>query len=519
MPTCVLEQLIAACPPEQNAYLRSGVADALVTSVAYDSRLVKPGGLFIALRGQNTDGHDYIVRAIEQGASALLVDSVYAASIAAALVPAHVSVAVAQNTRSAMPYVAAEFYGRPSEKFDLIGVTGTNGKTTTTYMIAGILRAAGCKTAVVGTVGVQIDGVAVETHWSVSTTPESLDLQALFAEFAEQAVDTVVMEVTSIAIDQERTACCAFNTGVFTNLTQDHLDYHGSMEQYRDSKGRLFSEYVRLGFTKPGYDAVINCDDEYGAFYADSARVAGADVLTYAVNAESADLMAQAIDALPTGTRFHAYERTPRQRAYAVSLSIGGLFNVYNALAAIGVARRREIDPAVIQQGLAMMVSVPGRFEPVKTGDKGFAVLVDYAHTPDGLDNVLRSARALKPSRVVAVFGCGGNRDAKKRPIMGRIAVDLADRVVVTSDNPRKEQPDAIIADILAGIDGGAQNPKVLVDADRRAAIRAALCNEAMPGDIIVIAGKGHETYQLVGDQVLPFDDRIVAAEVLAECE
>ncbi len=485
-----------------------------ITSVAYDSRQVQPGGLFVALRGQNSDGHKFLTSAMELGAGAVVVDEEYDESGEKLPIP----YLVVSNTRSALPYIASEFYGNPSESFDLIGVTGTNGKTTVTYMIASILRNADYKTAVVGTVGVQIDGEPFETHWSVSTTPESLDLQALFAEFRSRGVMKVVMEVTSIAIDQERTACCQFDTAVFTNLTQDHLDYHGSMESYKAAKERLFLEYARE-FAKPGFNAVINIDDPAARDIVEKMAKSGHPVLTYGVKSETADLAAHAIDALPSGTRFHAYERKPRQRAYSIALSIGGLFNVYNGLAAIGVARLRDIDPSVVQQGLAMMLSVPGRFEPVRAGEKGFHVLVDYAHTPDGLENVLQSARALKPTRVIAVFGCGGNRDAKKRPIMGKIAVDLADIAVVTSDNPRKEQPDAIIADILAGIDGGATNPKVVVESDRRAAIYHAICSEAKAGDIVVIAGKGHETYQIVGDQTFPFDDRVVAAEALGECE
>jgi UDP-N-acetylmuramoyl-L-alanyl-D-glutamate--2,6-diaminopimelate ligase len=511
-----LAELFTECGkyPELKMRLAGDCAGVSVTSIAYDSRAVKAGSLFVALRGQHSDGHNYVAAAVEKGASAVMVDDRFVSTGA----KVHVPCLTVENTRSALPFLASAFYGHPSEKFDLIGVTGTNGKTTTTYMIAGILHAAGYKTAVVGTVGVYVDGEPVETHWGVSTTPESVDLQALFADFLDRGVQKVVMEVTSIAVDQERTACCAFDTAVFTNFTQDHLDYHGTMEQYRACKERLFVEYAHR-YAKPGFNAVINIDDETGRWFADELGKDSRTVVTYGVRSQNADLLAEAIDALPNGTRFHAYERRPRQRAYSIALSIGGLFNVYNGLAAIAAARLRDIDPAVVQQGLATMLSVPGRFEPVRTGDRGFHVLVDYAHTSDGLDNVLRSALALKPTRVIAVFGCGGNRDTGKRPLMGKIAVELADRVIVTSDNPRREQPDAIIADILAGIDGGAKHPKVVVEPDRRAAIRVALCREARPGDIVVIAGKGHETYQLVGDQAFPFDDRTVAAEVLAECE
>lgn len=490
-----------------------GDQETVVESIAYDSRQVFPGVAFVCLKGEQADGHEFIPDAVKRGASALVVNHAQAEKALTLGIP----YLCVEDTRKALPYIAAAFYGNPSRKLDLIGVTGTNGKTTTTYMIGSILQAAGEKTGVIGTVGVQIGGKPVPTQWTTSTTPESLDLQQLLSRMAEERVKRVVMEVTSHAIDQERTTACSFATAVFTNLTQDHLDYHKTMEAYQAAKERLFLEYPERTGAK-NFTTVINSDDPAGREIAGKVEAQGHEVWRYAISSPDARLRAADIRVRPDGTDFTVVECGQDKQNYPVSLKIGGLFNVLNALAAIGVARARGIAVHDIQKGLKNLARVPGRFEPVDTAGRGFHVLVDYAHTPDGLENVLKSARALEPKRLIAVFGCGGNRDRTKRPKMGRIAQDLADRVVVTSDNPRKEEPDAIIAEILTGIEGGRENPKVRVEADRRKAIRIALCEEARPGDIIVIAGKGHETYQIVGDQTLHFDDREVAREVLSEC-
>jgi len=507
-----LKELAEALPPSAGPDV-VGDPDTFFESIAYDSRQVFPGVAFVCLKGEKNDGHAFIGDAVKRGATVLVVNHDQADKASAKGIP-YLAVA---DTRKALPYIAASFYGKPSEKLDLIGVTGTNGKTTTTYMVASILQVAGEKTGVIGTVGVQIDGKAVPTQWTVSTTPESLDLQQLFSRMSQEKVHHVVMEVTSHAIDQERTAACSFATAVFTNLTQDHLDYHKTMEAYQAAKERLFLEYPEKTGRK-GFNAVINVDDPAGREIARKVEALGHEVWSYGISSSDARLRAADIRVRPDGTDFTVVECGKSEQTYPISLRIGGLFNVLNALAAIGAARARGIEVHDIQKGLKNLASVPGRFEPVETGDRGFHVLVDYAHTPDGLENVLNSARALDPKRLLVVFGCGGNRDRTKRPKMGRIAQDLADRVVVTSDNPRKEEPNAIIEEILEGIDGGRDNPKVTVEADRRAAIRIAICEQAKPGDIVVIAGKGHETYQIVGDQTLHFDDREVAREVLSEC-
>ena len=508
---------LAEATPRELAPTVVGDPITPVESMAYDSRQVFGGVFFVCLKGEKTDGHSFIGDAVRRGAAGLVVNHTQA-DLAAASGKPYLSIA---DTRRGLPHLAAAFYGRPSDKLNLIGVTGTNGKTTTTYMIASILRASGDKTGVIGTVGVQIDGKSIPTQWTVSTTPESLDLQQELARMCQEGVKHVVMEVTSHAIDQERTAACRFKTGVFTNLTQDHLDYHKSMEAYKAAKERLFTDYPALAGVKD-FKAVLNLDDPIGREFASNEELTAAappaGIWTYGVESVDARLRAVDIAVRPDGTDFAVMEERGERSRYPVSLHIGGLFNVSNALAAIGAARANGVAVHAIQKGLKEMASVAGRFEPVDTGQRGFHVLVDYAHTPDGLENVLRSARALKPSRLIVVFGCGGNRDRTKRPKMGRIALDLADVAVVTSDNPRNEEPEAIIEEILAGIELGRDNPKIRVQSDRRRAIQAAIAEEARPGDIVVIAGKGHETYQIVGDRTLEFDDREVAREVLAEC-
>ncbi len=486
--------------------------DVEITSLAYDSRGVAPGALFVALRGQKTDGHDFIAQATGNGAVALVVDSLHAGWYGARGLPA---VAV-PDTRRALPPLAAAFYGEPSRSFDLIGVTGTNGKTTTTYMIESILRTYAERVGLIGTLGALINGRSLPLE---RTTPESGDLQRLFREMADQGVRRVVIEVSSEGILQGRTEQCAFDTGVFTNLSQDHLNTHGTMEAYFAEKLRLFTEYPQA-FPDKQFSGVINADDAYGQRIIETMTAAGQPVLRYGMTAPDATLKAEVEEVRPDGTRFTVHYLPPVGSAisFPINLRLGGLFQVSNALAAIGVALQRRVPPQAIQNGLEAMTGVPGRFELIPTGERGFTVVVDYAHSPDGLENVLRSARALHPTRLLCVFGCGGDRDPKKRPLMGRISAELADFIVITSDNPRSENPDAIIADILAGIDGGADNPNLLVEADRHIAIQWALCKLAQPGDLVVIAGKGHETGQQFATHKIPFDDRQVAREALEEC-
>ena len=487
--------------------------DPEIAALAYDSRAVTPGGLFVALRGAKSDGHDFIAQALNKGAAALMIHADQAGWYGTS----GLTTVTVPDTRAVLPALAATFYGQPSLGLDLVGVTGTNGKTTTAYMIESIFRTLGEKAGLIGTIGAIINGKSVALE---RTTPEAPDLQRLFAEMNAVGTRRCVMEVSSQGILMGRTSECAFDTGVFTNLTQDHLDAHGTMDAYFAEKERLFTEYPDAFPEKP-FNAVVNADDLYGRRLADALEAAGRPVLRYGLRSADAVLTATVDEARPGGTRFTVSYQPPQGSAvvFPVDLQLGGLFQVGNALAAVGVALLRRIPTRAIQNGLEALSGVPGRFELVPTEGRGFTVVVDYAHSPDGLENVLASARALHPARLVCVFGCGGDRDPKKRPLMGEISARLADLTVLTSDNPRSENPDAIVADILAGIDGGKDNPAVAVEVDRHAAIGRVLCELALPGDLIVIAGKGHETGQtFAGGRTIPFDDRTVAREALAQC-
>lgn len=507
MPTKKLSELCAAIPE-----CRMLGDDVDIVDIAYDSRQVVPGGLFVALVGAKSDGHDYIPEATSRGAAALAITTDAGGWYGAKGLP----VIVMPDTRKALPKLAATFFGNPSQDLFLVGVTGTNGKTSTSTMTESIFRIIGDRTGLIGTLGATVNGKPYDLD---RTTPESPDLQRLFSQMVEQGVRRVVMEVSSEGALAGRTSECAFDIGVFTNLTQDHLNTHGTMEAYFQQKLRLFTEYPDAFPDKP-FAAVVNGDDPYGLRIIDAVEAAGRPVLRFSMEDETAPLFAEVHQARPNGTKFTISYQPPlgSRIKIPVELRIGGLFSVANALAAAGAALLARVPAVAIKNGLEALPGVPGRFELVETGDRGFDVVVDYAHSPDGLENVLTSARDLHPRRLVCVFGCGGDRDRAKRPKMGKIAVDIADLVIVTSDNPRTENPELIMADILAGIDGGAKNPKVFVELDRRAAIQMAICEVVEAGDLIVIAGKGHETYQIVGDQKYPFDDRVIAKEVLAEC-
>jgi UDP-N-acetylmuramoyl-L-alanyl-D-glutamate--2,6-diaminopimelate ligase len=484
------EELVNRIP---SAHLAGPPFEA-VQGVSHDSRDVKPGDLFACLVGEKFDGHQYAGDAIARGAAALLAQSDHADSL-----PAGVPAILVPNTRRALPDAASAVYDDPSRSLKMVGVTGTNGKTTSTNLIASILNHAGITAGTIGTLGAELKG---EDLPSEHTTPEADQLQALLAEMRRRGAQAVVMEVSSHALAQYRTDGTWYDAAVFTNLTQDHLDYHKTMDAYFAAKLRLFTDYPAAG-GKP-FAASINIDDEYGRRLA---LVSRGRVLTYAVNS-AADIRATDVR-LDAGRSAFRVE-TP-EGGFDAELHIGGAFQVYNALGAIGAALGLGISLDEIARGLAALSAVPGRFESVPTG-RGFHVIVDYAHTPDGLDNLLTSARRLNPRRIITVFGCGGNRDSKKRPIMGRIVAKGADVAIVTSDNPRNEDPQAIIDDILPGM-GGA-SARVLVEPDRRTAIAAAI-GEARDGDIVLIAGKGHEDYQIIGDEKFPFDDRQVAREVL----
>ncbi|HEY8393951.1 MAG TPA: UDP-N-acetylmuramoyl-L-alanyl-D-glutamate--2,6-diaminopimelate ligase [Thermaerobacter sp.] len=477
----------------------TGPDEIPIAGITYDSRRVEPGHLFVAIRGLRYDGHSFIPEAVSRGATCVVGER--AAQIEGAT---YVRV---PSSRLALGLLASAFYGHPSHSLTLVGVTGTNGKTTTTHLIRALLEHAGFPTGLIGTVHNIIGGRALPVE---RTTPEASDLQKLLAAMRDAGMTHAVMEVSSHALTLHRVAGCAFDFGVFTNLTQDHLDFHASMEDYAEAKARLFARLGRSEVlpAKPGPKAaVINTDDPWGRFMAERSR---APVVTYGIR-ERADVMARDITVAAEGVRF----RLVSDRGEAeVRLSLTGRFNVYNALAAAAVGLAAGLTPSQVAEGLATVPAVPGRLERIDHGQP-FAVLVDYAHTPDGLENVLSTVREFAGGRVISVFGCGGDRDRGKRPLMGAISARLADYTILTSDNPRSEDPERIIDDIERGVRqvAGAGYERVT---DRAAAIRRAL-EMAQPGDAVVIAGKGHETYQIFADRTIHFDDREVAAAVLTE--
>lgn len=468
-----------------------------ITSLASDSRLAQPGCLFFCLPGTKDDGHRFAKQAIERGAAALVTARPLEFDVAQLIVP---------DTRQALAMLADYYYGRPSHKLRPIGVTGTNGKTTTTYLIERILADAGAKPGVIGTIETRYGG----RHYPMSgTTPDALELQRIFKSMLDAGTDRCVMEVSSHALEQGRVKGCRFRTAVFTNLTQDHLDYHGTMEAYEKAKGLFFSRLGNVYFDDPKLRtyAVLNVDDPVSASYA---KLTSAETVTYGIDNE-AQLRASRVSISAGGTSFQLDSFWGSRR---VNLRLVGKFNVYNALAALGAAICEGIDVQEAVRSLERISGVPGRVEPVDAGQP-FAVIVDYAHTPDGLENVLRVVKELADRRVICVFGCGGDRDRAKRPIMGRIAAQYADAVIVTSDNPRTEDPYVILQHIETGLQAAAvPREKYALIADRRAAIEKAV-EMASPGDVVLIAGKGHETYQLIGGVSYDFDDRLVAKEAI----
>jgi UDP-N-acetylmuramyl-tripeptide synthetase len=474
-----------------------------VTGLTDDSRRVVEGTCFVAVRGLRADGHRFIPQALERGARAVVAeppDPLPGRPVGRILVP---------DTRRALPRLADAYFGRPSRALTVVGVTGTNGKTTTSYLVEALLRARGDATGVIGTIQYVVRGVAREAG---QTTPEAIELQGLLADMVAAGVGGVAMEVSSHALEQRRVDGIAFDCAVFTNLTQDHLDYHGTMERYAEAKGRLFFELLGEG-GKPDAAAVLNGDDPWGARWArELAESRRCRVLTFGLGAGLA-VRARRHTSGAGGIRLEA--DTPAGPVAFASPLIGE-HNVMNLLGAVATGVALHLDPATVAGALAGVQAVPGRFERVDAG-QDFLVVVDYAHTPDALQRVLETARRLTAGRLGVVFGCGGDRDRGKRPIMGRIAAGLADRVWLTSDNPRSEDPDAIIAEISLGVvpppPGGYTNHP-----DRRAAIRDAL-GWARAGDTLVIAGKGHETYQIIAGQSLPFDDRQVTREILRDTQ
>ncbi len=507
-----LDKLIARLPAPQTDLDTARLASVVVTGISHDSRHVAPGDVFVCLRGEKFDGHVYALDALAAGASALVVQrgGLEAAQIT---LPLDAPVITVKDTRYALPLLACAVYGDPSHSLTMIGVTGTNGKTTTTRMIAAILRAHGWRVGTIGTLGAELDGANLPSE---HTTPESDQLQSLLAAMRDRGAQAVVMEVSSHALAQWRTDGIAFNVGVFTNLTQDHLDFHGTMDAYFEAKSRLFAEYPIL-YPRPDkamFASILNVGMWEGRLMVTLAR---GDILTYTPGDTPGNLHAYDIELSADQSRFTLdYDTGVEHWQIPIVLPVGGAFQVGNALAAVGACLKLKVDKETIARGLATLPPVPGRFEAVPN-TRAMSVIVDYAHTPDGLENVLRSARDLHPKRLLCVFGCGGNRDRAKRPIMGRLAATLADIAIVTSDNPRHEEPQSIIDEILTGMDktgDTAITAEIHVEADRRKAIALAI-SLAGTGDMIVIAGKGHEDYQIIGDTKHHFDDRETAHELL----
>lgn len=475
--------------PEANFKGKTNVA---VTEIAYDSRQVRPGALFVCWKGDRTDGHAYAREAVAKGARALLCERFLdeLSEVPQIIVP---------DVRKVLGLVASDFYGHPSQRLKLIGVTGTNGKTTSTYLLHAILKRAYGPAGLIGTLGSRIADRALPGE---RTTPEAPDIQRLLAEMVAAGCTTCTMEVSSHGIDLHRIDGSRFAYGLFTNLSQDHLDYHATLEAYREAKTRLFARLTE--------GAVINADDPHAPHFI---RVTSAPVHLYGVESPDAEYRASDIRVGQDGTSYTAH--TPNG-SWEIRLALTGLFNVYNSLGAVAVADRLGVAPEQIIAGLEE-VQVPGRFERVSGSAYPVSVIVDYAHTPDGLENVLHAARGLRNGRLIVLFGAGGDRDRKKRPLMGRVAARLADLVIVTSDNPRSEDPEAICAEIEIGVREVAGNQAAWRRiVDRREAIREAI-RIAEPGDLVLIAGKGHETYQEIQGVRSHFDDREEARAALEE--
>lgn len=465
----------------------SGNSQVIVRGMSMDSRQVQPGDLYACVPGFKVDGHDFAVKAIASGAVAIVVER---------FLPIDVPQVKVSNVRKVLGTIAGTIYDQPSEQLELVGVTGTNGKTTITYLIEKIGTKHSKKVGLIGTLGSRIDGREIPGE---RTTPEAIDVQKLLGDMVAEGVSLAVMEVSSHALDLGRVSGCEFDAGIFTNLTQDHLDYHKNMEDYLDAKSKLFSS---LKGKKQPKISILNGDD---SSFLKLSQASAAPVVSYGIHNE-VDYRAENVEVTSEGVRFVVRFRDSRQD---VQYSTPGVFSVYNALAAFVWGVERGYTPGSVAEALAEIPGVPGRFESIRLGQP-FQVIVDYAHTPDGLENVVRTARDFTKGRLITVFGCGGDRDRGKRPIMGEAASGLSDFVIVTSDNPRTEDPDQIIKEVLVGVTG--------VDhvalRDRREAIWSA-CRMAKVGDTILIAGKGHETYQIFGTEVHPFDDREVAREAL----
>ncbi|MFB3894899.1 MAG: UDP-N-acetylmuramoyl-L-alanyl-D-glutamate--2,6-diaminopimelate ligase [bacterium] len=493
----LLSDLIAILPQSE---ILAGNPAVQITGLAHSSTMVQPGYLFICIEGYKTDGHRYAPQAIEKGAVALLVTkevSGISKEIAQVKVP---------DTRVAEAFLAARFYDYPTRKMPVIGITGTNGKTTTTYLIESILQQAGHQPGIMGTIAYRYAGKFIAAK---NTTPSALELNQMMAQMVDSGCDYLVMEVSSHSLAQGRVEGIDFDVGIFTNLTRDHLDFHVTLEEYLKAKCLLF---VKLG---EGFDkkypkfAVVNMDDQYATQVIAASTV---PVVKYGVSAD-ADIRASNIIQTPQGLHFDL--TTPLGKT-EIQLQLSGYFNVYNAMAAAAALSKTEITIDQIKRGLESLSNVPGRFQSIDCG-QDFVAIVDYAHTDDALLNLLKSARQLTSQKLIVVFGCGGDRDRGKRPKMGEIAAKLADYSIITSDNPRSEDPARIALDVEIGIKRVISDlDKYKIVLDRKLAIATAI-GMAKKGDVVVIAGKGHENYQVFADRTIHFDDSEVATEILKQ--
>ncbi|MGF7533302.1 UDP-N-acetylmuramoyl-L-alanyl-D-glutamate--2,6-diaminopimelate ligase [Bacillus mexicanus] len=466
--------------------------DPEITSIEMDSREVKEGSLFVCVKGYTVDGHDFAQKAVESGAAAIVAEKE---------LDVDVPVIIVRQSLRALSVLSDAFYGQPTKKLQLIGITGTNGKTSTTHMVDEILKKAGKRTGLIGTMYMKIGD---ETLPVKNTTPESVTLQKTFKKMNDKQVDTAIMEVSSHALSLGRVHGCDYDIAVFTNLTQDHLDYHKTMDEYRQAKSLLFSQLGGAFNHERPKRAVLNADDEASAYFA---KVTAAHISTYGIK-NNADVMAKNITIAAQGTSF---DLVTNKGTKHITMSLVGQFNVYNVLAAVAACIAAGIPFETITEAVEELHGVRGRFELVNQQQE-FPVIVDYAHTPDSLENVLKTCRDMTEGKLFVVIGCGGDRDKTKRPKMAEIAVKLADEPIFTSDNPRSEDPRAILKDMEAGVEGAYYHSI----ANREQAIFFAIAN-AKKGDVVLIAGKGHETYQQIGNETFDFDDAEVAARAIVD--
>jgi UDP-N-acetylmuramoyl-L-alanyl-D-glutamate--2,6-diaminopimelate ligase len=496
-----LDELIAPLEKQGEVTHRHGDVRISIASLTDDSRQVTPGTLFVAVKGERVDGHAYVRQAVEAGAVALIVQD--ASSVSDHTVP---TIGL-RDSRRALGLLAARLHNDPSAHLRMIGVTGTNGKTTTTYLIKAMLESAKRKVGLIGTVSYEIGSERIDAS---HTTPGAVELQQLLARMVQAGMDSVAMEVSSHALAMDRTSGCEYDTAVFTNLTQDHLDYHHTMDEYFQAKARLFTGLTTSGSKSGPKRAIVNVDDPWARRIKEVCPV---PVWTYSIR-EPSDIRAYDVRLSVHGTTFRVV--TPSGEGQIDNLLVGE-HNIYNVLAAIGVGLNEGLSLDVIREGIRTVRNVPGRFERVEAG-QDFTIVVDYAHTEDALVRLLAAAHALKTGRIITVFGCGGDRDRGKRPKMGRAATEHSDVVILTSDNPRTEDPMAILKEVEVGVRDVLKSDRVRYEMipDRRAAIKMAI-REAKSGDMVLIAGKGHEDYQIIGKQKFPFDDREVAREAVGK--